>query len=242
MIRVSKAHAYWNDILFVPASDGGADLAALARTMCDRHHGIGADGLIVYELRTGGAAMQLLNADGSPSELSGNGMRCLAALVARTDRVPSGATITIDTDAGIKTLEMLARDGERYTFRAAMGHPEELRQVEIPVGSEAIAASVLRIGNPQCVVLGRLPDAERFNRIAPALSAHSMFPQGDQRRVCPRRSARPSTDPDLGTWSRTDDVIRNWVIGLGRGRGCAWGRVTDDGRRGAGGYSARRVA
>ena len=178
MIRVSKAHAYGNDFLFVPASDGSADLAALARAMCDRHHGIGADGLIVYELRTGGAAMQLLNADGSPSELSGNGMRCLAALVARTERVPSGATITIDTDAGIKTLEMLTREGERYTFRAAMGHPEELRQVEIPVGSEAISASVLRIGNPQCVVLGRLPDAERFNRIAPALSAHSMFPKG----------------------------------------------------------------
>ena len=43
-----KAHAYGNDFLFVPASDGGADLAALARAMCDRHHGIGADGIIVY--------------------------------------------------------------------------------------------------------------------------------------------------------------------------------------------------
>ncbi|HLG59479.1 MAG TPA: diaminopimelate epimerase [Vicinamibacterales bacterium] len=178
MIQVSKAHAFGNDFLFVPASDNGADLAALARAMCDRHHGIGADGLIVYTLRAGGAAMQLLNADGSASELSGNGMRCLAALVARTERLSPGAGITIDTDAGVKALELLAREGERYTFRSAMGQPEELRQVEISVGSERIAASVLRMGNPQCVVLGPLPDAERFNRIGPALSTHAMFAKG----------------------------------------------------------------
>ena len=57
--------------------------------MCHRHHGIGADGLILYELRDRGATMTLLNADGSPSELSGNGLRCLAALVARAAGVCS---------------------------------------------------------------------------------------------------------------------------------------------------------
>jgi len=70
------------------------------------------------------------------------------------------------------------RDGERYTFRAAMGAPEDLREENISVAGESIRASVLRIGNPQCIVLGPLPDAERFHHIGPLLSTHSMFPAG----------------------------------------------------------------
>ena len=182
-VRVTKAHAYGNDFLFVPAADvagpGRRDgLADLARRMCHRHHGVGGDGLIVYELRPGGATMQLLNADGSASELSGNGLRCLAALVARVQNLTAGASVLVDTDAGAKRLELMNREGERYTFRAAMGAPEDLREENISVAGESIRASVLRIGNPQCIVLGPLPDAERFHRIGPLLSTHSMFPAG----------------------------------------------------------------
>ena len=72
-----------------------ADAADLARRLCHRHHGIGADGLILYTLRDRGATMKLWNADGSPSELSGNGLRCLAALVARTQRLAVGASIRL---------------------------------------------------------------------------------------------------------------------------------------------------
>ena len=182
-VRVTKAHAYGNDFLFVPAADvanpGRRDgLADLARRMCHRHHGVGGDGLIVYELRPGGATMQLLNADGSASELSGNGLRCLAALVARAQNLTAGASVLVDTDAGAKQLELMNREGERYTFRAAMGVPEDLREENIAVAGESIRASVLRIGNPQCIVLGPLPDAERFHHIGPLLSTHSMFPAG----------------------------------------------------------------
>jgi diaminopimelate epimerase len=59
-----------------------------------------------------------------------------------------------------------------------MGMPEDLRQLPIPLGEEAVIASVLRLGNPQCIVLGPLPDAERFNRLGPALATHPMFPAG----------------------------------------------------------------
>lgn len=177
-VRVTKAHAYGNDFLFVPTADVRGDLANLARRLCHRHHGVGGDGLILYELRPAGATMQLLNADGSASELSGNGLRCLAALVARAQHLASGASILVDTDAGAKRLELLDREGERYTFRAAMGAPEDLREETILVAGESIRASVLRIGNPQCIVLGPLPDADRFHRIGPLLSTHAMFPAG----------------------------------------------------------------
>ena len=177
-LRVSKAHAYGNDFLFAPAEEAHGDPAALARAMCHRHHGIGADGLILYGLAPGTATMTLLNADGSRSELSGNGLRCLAALVARAQYLSPGATVRVETDAGVKTLDLLERAGERYTFRAALGQPEDIRQEAIPVLGETLTASVLNMGNPQCVVIGPLPDADRFNRFGPALSTHAMFPAG----------------------------------------------------------------
>jgi diaminopimelate epimerase len=178
MLAVTKAHAYGNDFLLA-SLDGGAQLEpALARALCHRHEGIGADGLILYELRKAGATMRLLNADGSWSELSGNGLRCLAALVVREQRLTPGMTVEIDTEAGRKTLDLLARDGERYEFRAAMGAPADVRQVQMSVLGETIAASVLTMGNPQCIVLGPLPDAARFQALGPALSTHPMFPAG----------------------------------------------------------------
>jgi diaminopimelate epimerase len=177
-VRVVKAHAYGNDFLCVPAADVQGGLPALTRAMCHRHHGIGADGVMVYEFRDGGATMRLLNADGSVSELSGNGMRCLAALVARTQALAKGATLTIDTDAGVKTLELLARDRERYTFRAAMGKPVDLHEASIAAAGETVQASILKMGNPQCVVLGALPDQARFERLGRAISTHAMFPAG----------------------------------------------------------------
>jgi diaminopimelate epimerase len=182
-LSVVKAHAYGNDFLLVPDNPtlrvtGFVDDSALARRLCDRHQGIGADGLILYGFGTGGASMRLFNADGSPSELSGNGVRCLAAAVARRQSLSSGTTIVIQTDAGSKRLDLLSCDATRYTFRAALGQPEDIRQVAIPTRSETVTATVLRMGNPQCVVLGPLPEAARFHQLGPSLSTHSMFPAG----------------------------------------------------------------
>ncbi len=183
-VPITKAHAFGNDFLFVPLEHAGRDAAPLARRLCDRHHGVGGDGLILYELGQGRARMQLLNADGSPSELSGNGLRCLAALVVRNDGLKGGTpatpapTVTVETGAGTKTLELLDRQGQRYTFRAALGAPTDVRQVAIPVLGETIMATVLGMGNPQCVVLGPLPDEARFNRVGSALATHAMFPAG----------------------------------------------------------------
>jgi diaminopimelate epimerase len=177
-LRVAKAHAYGNDFLFVPRDEVSRDVPSLARALCDRHQGIGADGLILYTLRPRGATMRLLNADGSPSELSGNGLRCLAALVAREQELRAGATVTADTDAGVKTLELLSQDASRFTFRAALGPPSDIRRVQIPVFGGTVTATALWMGNPQCVVLGPLPDASDFNRLGPALATHPMFPAG----------------------------------------------------------------
>jgi len=177
-LRVTKGHAYGNDFVCVPDPGQAADLSSLARAICDRHRGIGADGLVAYATARDRTSMRLFNADGSPSELSGNGLRCLAALVARAAGHEPGAIVTVDTDAGTKALELLARDGASWTFRAAMGPPTGLAEAEIEAAGERVRASVLSMGNPQCVVIGPLPDEERFRRLGRALAIHPRFPAG----------------------------------------------------------------
>jgi len=184
MLSVSKAHAYGNDFLFVPAEQvEGLRLDALSRRLCDRHAGLGGDGVIYYTIAPDGTAqMKLINTDGSPSELSGNGLRCLAALVLYRREQLRSAPITevrVDTDAGWKTLSLISRKEGQYTFRAAMGQPERVAEETITAAGESLTVTTLAIGNPQCVALMKeLPTFDRFHRLGPALSTHKRFAEG----------------------------------------------------------------
>jgi diaminopimelate epimerase len=182
-MNVAKAHAYRNDFLFVPADEvEGVALDQLSRRLCERYSGVGGDGVIYYStLPDGTARMRLLNADGSPSELSGNGLRCLAALVLhqRGAGAEPLTMIRVDTDAGWKTLTLAGRSGAKYTFRAAMGPPEDITQETLEVAGERLPVVILRMANPQCVALvEELPDRARFERLGPALATHRRFPAG----------------------------------------------------------------
>jgi len=204
-----KAHAYGNDFLFVEEGDvDGAPLDVLARAICRRQHGIGADGLIVYRRTAAGAAMRLLNADGSPAEVSGNGVRCLGALLVETaPGEAAGATavpIEIETAGGLKTLTLLEAKHPRYTFRAGMGQPLGLREEEVAAGGERVRVVVLSVGNPQCVVLSSsMDDAERrFRRLGRLLATHERFAEG--------------TNVEFATVERPDRIrILIWERGVG---------------------------
>src|SRR5688572_21583347 len=171
MLQIAKAHAYGNDFLFVPLEQAeGLKLDELSRRLCNRHSGVGGDGVIYYTMAPDGTAqMKLINTDGSPSELSGNGLRCLAALVLHRRQQARQAPISevrVDTDAGWKTLSLISRQDARYTFRAAMGQPERIAQESIEAAGETLTVTTLAIGNPQCVALMKeLPDLARFNRL-----------------------------------------------------------------------------
>jgi len=184
-MTITKAHAYGNDFLFANRDAvAGRDLPALARQLCARHTGIGGDGLILYSFTEDGATMHLINADGSPSELSGNGLRCLAALVMRERERQHGAAagstgVRADTGAGERRLTLTSRSGDRYEFRAAMGHPTAVTEETIEVAGETLPVVTLNIGNPQVVALmAALPDRARFERLGPGLSTHARFPAG----------------------------------------------------------------
>ena len=184
-MTITKAHAYGNDFLFANRDAvAGRDLPALARQLCARHTGIGGDGFILYSFTEDGATMHLINADGSPSELSGNGLRCLAALVMRERERQHGAAagstgVRADTGAGERRLTLTSRSGDRYEFRAAMGHPTAVTEETIEVAGETLPIVTLNIGNPQVVALmAALPDRARFERLGPGLSTHARFPAG----------------------------------------------------------------
>jgi diaminopimelate epimerase len=182
MIKFTKAHAYGNDFIYVRQDAIGADrpggFIGLARELCDRHTGVGGDGLIVFQPTSDGASMLLFNADGSRAEVSGNGVRGLAALLLRDDAAASGA-VTIHTEAGPKLVTKEGgRDGTRQNFRTAMGLPRDLRQSAIATGGETLQIAVMDFGNPQAVLLGPLPDPERFARLGSSLERHAIFPEG----------------------------------------------------------------
>lgn len=181
MLPIIKAHAYGNDFLYVeePAARG-RDAASMARAVCDRHQGIGADGLILYRRTPRGAVMHLFNADGSYSEVSGNGVRGLGAVLLDVHGHDGGddKPIVIETDAGEKQLAFIERQDARCVFRASMGQPTELGERTIDVLGEPLQVVTLRVGNPQCVRLdGSLSD-ERMRRLGAALEHHPAFPEG----------------------------------------------------------------
>lgn len=176
--RLIKAHAYGNDFLIAPGRPvEAAQEAAFARAVCHRHHGIGADGLMFVDRQGEGARMRLFNADGSRSEVSGNGVRCVAAWIAQEAGLSPGACVVVETDAGLKPSVLTEANGGRLTFRAGMGQPAGIRQTELAAGGETVTATVLNVGNPQCVVLGPATE-ERLHRLGGPLAVHPFFPEG----------------------------------------------------------------
>lgn len=154
MITLTKHHGLGNDFLvtFDLALD---DLPAVARQVCDRRRGIGADGLLVGSFDPDHAVrMALFNPDGSRAEMSGNGIRCFAqAVAARRGDLRSQ---TIVTDAGLRTVELTPTEDPRTVLAAVdMG---EVRPISEPAGWDAIGVhpdrpvAHLDVGNPHTVV------------------------------------------------------------------------------------------
>jgi len=145
-----KFHGARNDFLVTSAEDAPTrSLPEIAAAICDRHSGVGADGWMLIDRTPGDgfdASIRLFNSDGSEPEISGNGTRCAAALLARENA--SRTEFRIRTGAGIKHLRLLSREGEHFEFEMNMGapHVEELRATV--QGRDAV---LLNVGNPQCV-------------------------------------------------------------------------------------------
>jgi len=169
-----KAHGAGNDFLLTWADRVTAeDLPAIARSICNRHTGIGADGWILIR----DSSIRLFNADGSEAEISGNGTRCAAAVLIDSGRAASEATIF--TGAGPKHLRLMERAGRRFLFEMDMGRPvfrEEQVHFLLPLRDGAWEVTILDVGNPQCAALVTQFPLD-WETIAAEMEAHPHFPK-----------------------------------------------------------------
>jgi len=174
-IPFTKASACGNDFLVMDAVHAPADLAAISRRLCDRHNGIGADGVEwLFPDTEADVSARLFNADGSEAEISGNGTRCVAAeLCARTGK----EQVTIRTGAGVKTCRFTGRRGATFEFETDMGKPAVGEQVSIEGASVYAAGMNVSVGNPHFVIfVHQFP--EGWQREASLIGAQPLFPQG----------------------------------------------------------------
>jgi len=186
MIPFVKTHALGNDFLLVGNSElPPIELPELARRMCDRHFGIGADGLILWKPEEDGFGLRIYNRDGSEAECSGNGLRCVSAYLMESG-IWRKSEIQLKTISGIYTLRQVGKE-----YEADMGLPG-LSPAEIPflpataiervvnyplqIGRESVLITACSTGNPHCsLFVDELRDGV-VETLGPLIERHSSFP------------------------------------------------------------------
>ena len=186
-----KAQGIGNDFILIDClrdNLGDTNLAALAVRLCDRNFGIGGDGLIlILPSERADYRMRVINSDGSEAEMCGNGIRCLAKYL--FDRGLAGESVAVETLAGVKTVAVVARDGQGVRFTVDMGVPR-LEAEEIPVsGFEGKVISrpldvdgrrfnitCVSMGNPHCVIFADSRERSTLENLGPKIENHPAFP------------------------------------------------------------------
>ena len=181
-----KATACGNDFLLIESKDVEGNKSEFARRICDRHFGVGADGVEWMSSEQGDDAdvvIHLTNADGSPAEISGNGTRCVAAywMWERASRPKSAAanrvSVTIRTDAGLKVCNLQKSDGNEFEFETDMGAGTVSEELLIELDSGAVRGVPVSTGNPHFVMFVE-KFAANWQAQAAALGVHPHFPEG----------------------------------------------------------------
>jgi diaminopimelate epimerase len=172
-----KAAACGNDFLIVEAALAPQDVARFTRIICDRHQGVGADGVEwLSPAENADTSARLINADGSAAEISGNGTRCVAAYLASKQRAPN-SSFAIRTGAGVRTCVLISQTGPQFEFETGMGEPEVGPEFTVRLAEEAVSGIPVATGNPHFVVLVKtFPD--NWQRRAAEIQRQPQFPQG----------------------------------------------------------------
>jgi diaminopimelate epimerase len=201
-MKFSKLQATGNDFILVDARTAEAEWSELARAMCDRHFGAGADGLTLVQNSTiADLKMRLFNSDGSEAEVSGNGLRCFAKYAIEkglTGKRSSQAgqrarSLSIETLSGVRRVKAHMSGNKVTRADVNMGLPRfQLEQIPVKVGSDIIPIldyslvidgkklilSLLSMGNPHAVSFLSEPVADfPLADIGPKVERHPVFPQ-----------------------------------------------------------------
>ncbi|MFV0388190.1 MAG: diaminopimelate epimerase [Pyrinomonadaceae bacterium] len=183
-IEFTKFHGFGNDYLVIRAEDLKAisNLGAFAQSICNRHKGVGADGIAVLEKSTDTESdfyCRIINPDGSEAGFSGNGTRCAVAYVYYSDTW-SDSVLRLRTNSGVKRYEFLGCENNSFEFLSELGIPNSLQEMKKTLaGFEFEFPPIsLDVGNPVCAIFVSDFAAIEWRRIGAALESNTeLFPQ-----------------------------------------------------------------
>lgn len=180
MIPFVKAHACGNDFLIAEESVARHRHAALAQRLCSRNTSIGADGIEFLERRGGGEFfLRLFNADGSEAELSGNGTRCVAAWLAKSEGLMQ---VSLGTHGGLRTCRVVEGTDPQYVIESEMGVPRVMPRTIVVDGVGEIAGAMVNVGNPHFVLFVETDDFSAYRlswqELGELISTSPLFPHG----------------------------------------------------------------
>ncbi len=215
-MRFTKAHGLGNDFILVAESDAPEDRSEWVRGLCHRHRGIGGDGVVLHSPAPDGIRMLLYNADGNASEISGNGLRCLAALAVREGWAP--AEHTVHTVVGPRRVEVDPTGATTSRIATDLGEPvlassrvpidldppqEPVVEYPIEVLGRTEHVTATSMGNPHCAVFLDEPASDALlTSLGPALENHPLFPE--------------RTNVEFVTVVSRDEIrVRFWERGVG---------------------------
>ncbi len=215
-MRFVKMHGLGNDFLLVdPVAERIPEeqFPGLARMWCDRHFGVGADGLIlVLTSQVADMRMRIFNPDGSEAEMCGNGVRCFGKFVYERG-IANQNPLTVETMAGLQRLTMRLDNYTVETVEVDMGEPrlrhslipmtgtdsEQVVNVPLVVGNEEFRVTCVSMGNPHCVVFVEDVDAVPLEQIGPKIENHDSFPERTNVHFVKINS---TTDARMRVWER----------------------------------------
>jgi diaminopimelate epimerase len=180
MIPFVKAHACGNDFLIIDELAARRRHAELARKLCARNTSVGADGIEFLERKTNGDFfLRLFNADGSEAELSGNGTRCVAAWLARSE---GRQDVALGTHGGLRTCHVVEAADPLYLIESEMGVPRVMpRTIELPVVGN-VPGAMVNVGNPHFVLFVETEDfhahGQTWQKLGAQISSSPLFPHG----------------------------------------------------------------
>lgn len=180
MIPFVKAHACGNDFLIIEEPLAGRRHADLARKLCSRNTSVGADGIEFLERRAGGEFfLRLFNADGSEAELSGNGTRCVAAWLAKSEGLKE---IALGTHGGVRTCRVIEAADPNYLIESEMGVPRVMPRTIVVEGLGNVAGAMVNVGNPHFVIPVETEDfsvlGHSWQDVGGRISSSPLFPHG----------------------------------------------------------------
>lgn len=179
IIHFVKMQATGNDFVILDDREDllkGVDLAALSISICDRHFGVGADGLIiVLPSSKADLKMRIFNPDGSEPEMCGNGIRCFAKYVYDSAKEKKDV-LSVETLAGIMVPAVIVKNDEAVGAEVDMGEPKYSKPTDLKLESEVVKITEVSMGNPHCVIF--VDDLSKIDLavIGPKIENHPHFP------------------------------------------------------------------